>query len=57
MAGWFSWPPLEVDVWYRSGAYCLGMRGGFDVLFWMVFIAFPFVDIALAASMAASCES
>ena len=33
------------------------MRGAFDVLFWMDFIIFPFVNIDLMASMAVSCES
>ena len=57
MAGWFSWSPLEVGIRYRSGAACLGMRGAVDVLFWMDFIVFPFVNIALTASMAANCGS
>ena len=57
MVGWFSWPPLEVGVRYRSVAACLGMRGAFDVLFWMDFIVFPFLNIALTASMAGNCES
>ena len=57
MAGWFSWSPLEVGIRYRSGAACLGMRGAVDVLFRMDLIVFPFVNIALTASMAANCES
>ena len=57
MDGWFYWPPLEVGVRYCSGAACLGMRGAFDVLFWMGFIVFPFVNIFLTASMASNCES
>ena len=57
MAGWFSWPPLEVGVRYRSGTACLGMRGAFDVLCGLDFIVFPFVNIALTASIAANCES
>ena len=56
IAGWFYWPPLELGVRYRSGAACLGMRGAFDVLFWMDFIVFPFVNIFLMASMAANFE-
>ena len=39
MAGWFSFPTLEVGARYRSGAACLGMRGAVDVLFWMVFFS------------------
>ena len=57
MVSWFYWPPLEVDVQYRSGAACLGMRGAFDVLFWLDFIVFPFVNIFPTDSMAANCES
>ena len=56
MAGWFYWSPLEVGIRYRSGAAFLGMRGALDVLFWMDLIVFPFVNIALTASMAANCE-
>ena len=52
----FLGQPLEVGVWYCSGAACLGMRGVFDVLFLMDFIVFPFVNIALAASMDDNCE-
>ena len=33
------------------------MNGSFDVLFGMDFIVFRFVNIALAASIAANCES
>ena len=57
MSGWFSWSPLEVGIRYRSGDGCLGMRGAVDVLFWMDFIVFPFVNIALTASIAANFES
>ena len=57
MVGWFSWPPLEVGVRYRSGAACLGMWGDFDVLFWMDFTVLPFLNIALTASMADDCET
>ena len=57
MAGWFYWLPLEVGVRYRSRAACLCMRGAFDVLFWMNFIVFPFVNIALMDSIDANCES
>ena len=55
VAGWFSWSHLEVGIRYRSGAACLGMRGALVVLFWMGLIVFPFVNIALTASMAANC--
>ena len=57
LAGWFSWPPLEVGVLYRSGAICLGIRGACDVLCGVDFIVFPFVNIARTASIAANCES
>ena len=57
MAGWFSWPPLEVGVRYCSSNAFLGMRGVFDVFCGMDFIVFPFVNIALTASIAANCES
>ena len=57
MAGWFYWPPLEVGVRYRAGAACLGMRDAFDVLGGVDFIVFPFVNIALTASIAANCYS
>ena len=33
------------------------MRGAFDVLCGVDFIVFPFVNIALTASIAANCES
>ena len=56
MAGWFSWPPLEVGVWYRSGAACLVMRGDFDVLCGMDFIILPFANIDLTDSIASNCE-
>ena len=56
VSGWFSWSPLEVGIRYCSGVACLGMRGAFVVLFWMGLIVFPFVNIALTASMAANCE-
>ena len=57
MASWFSSPPLEVGVRYRSGADYLGMRGDFDVLCGMDFIVFPFLNIYLTASIADNCES
>ena len=57
MDGWFYWPPLEVGVRYRSDAACLGMRGDFDVLFWMNFIVIPFVNISLTSSIASNFES
>ena len=57
MAGWFSWSPLEVGIRYRSSAAFLGMRDDVDDLLRMYFIVFPFVNIALTASMAANCES
>ena len=57
MAGWFYWSPLEVGIRYLSGAAFLGLRGAVDVLFWMDFIVFPFVNIALTASISANCES
>ena len=57
MAGCFSWPPLEVSVQYCSGAACLGMRGAFDVLCGVNFMVFPFVNIALTASISANWES
>ena len=56
MAGWFSWSLLELGIRYRSGAAFIGMRGALDVLFWMDLIVFPFVNIALMASMAVNCE-
>ena len=56
MAGWFSLPPLEVGVWYRAGAARLGIRGACDVLFRVDFIVFPFVNIALTASIVSNCE-
>ena len=56
VAGWFSWSSLEVGIWYRSGADCLGMRVALVVLFLMGLIVFPFVNIALTASMATNCE-
>ena len=46
-----------MGIQYRSGAAFLDMRGAFDVLFWMDFIVFPFVNIYLTTSMAASCDS
>ena len=56
VAGCFSWSPLEVGTRYRSGAAFLGMRGALDVLFWMDLIVFPFVNIALTASVADNCD-
>ena len=55
VAGWFSWSPLEVGTRYLSGAAYICIRVDLVVLFWMGFI-FPFVNIALTASMAANCE-
>ena len=57
MAGWFSWPPLEVGVRYRARSDCLGMRGAFDVLYGVYFIVLSFVNISLTASIAANYES
>ena len=54
---WFSWPPLEVGVGYRSGASCLGMSGVIGFKCALDFIVLPFVNIALTASIAANYES
>ena len=54
---WFSLPPFEVGIRYRAGADCLGMRDDYDVLCGVNFIVFPFVNIALTASIADNCES
>ena len=56
VAGWFSWSPLEVGILYLSGTVFLGTRGALDALFWMDLIVFPFLNIALTASMAANFE-
>ena len=53
---WFSWPPLEVGVGYLSGASCLGMSGAAGFLCGLHSIVCPFVNIVLAASIAANCE-
>ena len=42
MAVWFSWPPLEVGVGYRSGASCLGMSGAIGFLCGLDSIVLPF---------------
>ena len=57
IALWFFWPPLEVGVRYIAGASCLGMSGAIDFLCGPDSIVLPFVNIVLAASFAANCES
>ena len=48
---------MVVGTRYHYGSAFLRMRGDVDVLFQMDFIVSPFVNIVLAASMAANCES
>ena len=57
MAVWFSWPSLEVDFGYRTGASCLGMSGAIYFLCELDSIVLPFVNISLTASIDSNCES
>ena len=55
VAGFISRSPLEVGIRYLSGFACFSMGSALAVSLWIGFIV-PFENIALTASMAATCE-